>query len=79
LAPDVSLKLALHTMLGSAKLAAASDKPPAELRKQVTSKGGTTEAALRVFDEEKLAERFMKALEAASRRGAELGDELDKD
>jgi pyrroline-5-carboxylate reductase len=79
LARDVSLKLALHTMLGSAKLAAASDKSPAELRKQVTSKGGTTEAALRVFDEEKLAERFMKALEAASRRGAELGDELDRD
>ena len=79
LARDVSLKLALQTMLGSAKLAAQSDKPPAELRKQVTSKGGTTEAALRVFDEEKLAERFMKALEAASRRGAVLGDELDKD
>ena len=79
LARDVSLKLALHTMLGSAKLAAQSDKSPGELRKQVTSKGGTTEAALRVFDEEKLAERFMKALEAASRRGAVLGDELDKD
>jgi pyrroline-5-carboxylate reductase len=79
LAREVSRKLALQTVLGSAKLAAQSDKPPAELRKQVTSKGGTTEAALRVFDEEKLAERFMKALEAASRRGAELGDELDKD
>jgi pyrroline-5-carboxylate reductase len=76
---DISLKLALHTMLGSAKLAAVSDKSPGELRRQVTSKGGTTEAALRVFEDEKLAERFMKALEAASRRGAVLGDELDKD
>jgi pyrroline-5-carboxylate reductase len=79
LAREVSLKLALHTVLGAAKLAAASDKSPLELRQQVTSKGGTTEAALKVFDREKLAERFARALEAASRRGAELGDELGKD
>jgi pyrroline-5-carboxylate reductase len=73
---DTALKLALQTVLGAAKLAAQSDKSPAELRKQVTSKGGTTEAALKVFEQEKLAERMMKALEAASRRGAALGDEL---
>jgi pyrroline-5-carboxylate reductase len=79
LSREISEKLALHTVLGAAKLAAQSDKPPAELRKQVTSKGGTTEAALKVFDEEKLAARIMKALEAASRRGGELGDELGKD
>ena len=79
LSKDISLKLALHTVLGAAKLAAASDKSPSELRQQVTSKGGTTEAALKVFDQEKLAERLARALEAASRRGAELGDELAKD
>jgi pyrroline-5-carboxylate reductase len=45
----------------------------------VTSRGGTTEAALKVFDEEKLAERFMRAVEAASRRAAQLGEELGKD
>jgi pyrroline-5-carboxylate reductase len=76
---DTSRKLALQTVLGAAKLAAQSDKTPAELRKQVTSRGGTTEAALKVFEQEKLAERMMKALEAASRRGAALGDELGKD
>lgn len=79
LAPEVALKLALHTVLGSAKLAAASAQAPGELRRQVTSKGGTTEAALRVFDDERMAERFTRALEAASRRGAALGDELGKD
>lgn len=78
LAPDVARKLALHTVLGAAKLAAASDEPPAVLRKNVTSKGGTTEAALKVFDEERLAERFGRAIEAASARGAELGKELGK-
>ncbi len=76
---ESALKLAVQTVLGAAKLAAQSDESPAELRKKVTSKGGTTEAALRVFDEEKLAERFARALEAASRRSAELGDELGKD
>jgi pyrroline-5-carboxylate reductase len=76
---DVSRELALHTVLGAAKLAASSGEPPAALRKNVTSKGGTTEAALKVFDEEKLAERFARALEAASRRATELGTQLAKD
>jgi pyrroline-5-carboxylate reductase len=75
----VSKKLALHTVLGAAKLAASSGESPETLRKNVTSKGGTTEAALKVFDEEKLAERFKRALEAASRRAAQLGKELGGD
>ena len=74
-----AMKLALHTVLGAAKLAASAKDSPAELRKQVTSRGGTTEAALKVFDEEKLAERFARAVEAASRRGGELGEEFGKD
>ncbi|MGH8732227.1 MAG: pyrroline-5-carboxylate reductase family protein [Burkholderiales bacterium] len=49
------------------------------MRRQVTSKGGTTEAALKVFDEEKLAERLRRAIEAASLRATELGKELGKD
>ena len=74
-----ALRLARHCVLGSAKLAEASADSPAQLRKNVTSKGGTTEAALRVFEEEKLAERFAKALAAATKRGGELGDVLGKD
>jgi pyrroline-5-carboxylate reductase len=78
LAPDTARKLALETVLGAAKLAASSGEPPGVLRERVTSKGGTTEAALRVFAEEKLAERLARAVEAASRRGAELGKLLDE-
>jgi pyrroline-5-carboxylate reductase len=78
LARETSMKLALHTVLGAAKLAASSGEPPAALRKNVTSKGGTTEAALKIFEEEKLAERFMRAVEAASRRATELGVEQGK-
>ncbi|HXJ10037.1 MAG TPA: pyrroline-5-carboxylate reductase [Burkholderiales bacterium] len=70
---DDALKLAKQTVLGAAQLALQSNESPATLRKNVTSKGGTTEAALNVFEQEKLAERFFRAVEAASRRGAELG------
>lgn len=74
-----SMRLAKEAVLGSAKLAAQSKEPPATLRERVTSKGGTTEAALRVFAEEGLAERFRRAVAAASRRGAEMGESFGKD
>jgi pyrroline-5-carboxylate reductase len=45
----------------------------------VTSKGGTTEAALKVFDEAKLAEHFARAVAAASKRGEEMGREFGGD
>ncbi len=79
LAPEAARRLALATVLGAGKLAAQSADAPAVLRERVTSKGGTTEAALRVFAAERLAERLRRALEAASRRGAQLGEELGKD
>ena len=59
--PRCRVKLAMQTVLGAAKLAAASSESPAQLRKNVTSKGGTTEAALKVFEQEQLAERFRQA------------------
>ena len=79
LTSEVSRKLALETVLGSAKLAAQSAESPAALRERVTSKGGTTEAALKAFEEQKLAERFLRAVEAARDRGAELGALLEKE
>jgi pyrroline-5-carboxylate reductase len=79
LSAETSQKLAVEAVLGSAKLAAQSKESAATLRERVTSKGGTTEAALRVFAEEGLAERFRRAVEAASKRGAEMGEQLGKD
>jgi len=76
---EAALKLARHTVFGAAKLALESAESPETLRKQVTSAGGTTAAALKVFDEEKLAERFARAVAAASRRGGEMGEEYGKD
>jgi pyrroline-5-carboxylate reductase len=74
-----ALVLAKQMVLGSARLAAESELPPDQLRRNVTSKGGTTEAALKVFEAEKMAERLYRAVEAASRRGDEMGSELGKD
>jgi pyrroline-5-carboxylate reductase len=76
---EQALRLAKQTVLGAARLAASSDDSPETLRKNVTSKGGTTEAALNVFEQEKLAERFIRAIEAASRRGEEMGKEWSGD
>lgn len=70
--------LAIETAYGSGMMAREVSDSPAVLRQQVTSKGGTTEAALKAFEEQKLAERFLRAVEAARDRGAELGDQLAK-
>ncbi|MDA0226326.1 MAG: pyrroline-5-carboxylate reductase [Proteobacteria bacterium] len=77
LSPQTAAQLALTTVRGAAELAARSTVSPATLREQVTSKGGTTAAALAVFADEQMAERFARAVEAACQRGETLGNELD--
>lgn len=76
---EVAARLALETVVGAARLVEQSGEAPATLRARVTSRGGTTEAALQVFDEEQLAQRLHRALQGASRRGTELGEQLGKD
>jgi pyrroline-5-carboxylate reductase len=66
-------RMAGQTVLGAARLAAESDEPPGRLRAQVTSPGGTTEAALRVLMKDGRLQRLVtEALTAARDRGAEL-------
>lgn len=65
--------LAAQTALGAGKLIMEKRESPAVWRERVTSKGGTTEAALKVFSENKLAEIVRKAIDAAYNRGRELG------
>lgn len=72
-------KLAIDTTLGAARLAAASDEPPAVLRERVTSKGGTTAAALASLAADGWHDEMVKAVAAAAARGRELGDELGRD
>jgi pyrroline-5-carboxylate reductase len=65
-------KLAIQTVYGAAKLLVESGEEPESLRRKVTSPGGTTEAALKVMGERKLAEIFAEAIKAAEQRSREL-------
>jgi pyrroline-5-carboxylate reductase len=71
-------KLAVATFIGAGELARASDESPEVLRERVTSKGGTTYAAITSMDESGVKDRFIAAMHAAHRRAAELGDEFGK-
>jgi pyrroline-5-carboxylate reductase len=70
-------KLALATLSGATQLAALSPESPATLRERVTSKGGTTAAALAVFQQRDFAGIVRQAMVAARDRAAELARELD--
>ncbi|HJV61796.1 MAG TPA: pyrroline-5-carboxylate reductase [Albitalea sp.] len=71
-------QLALATFAGATSLAAASTEPPEVLRDRVTSKGGTTHAALVSLESDGVKAAFVKALKAAQRRARELGDEFGR-
>ncbi len=73
IAPDLARVLARQTVAGSGALLAASPESAADLRKAVTSPGGTTEAALRVLmDPGGVPKAFSEAIAAATRRSREL-------
>lgn len=69
--------LALQTAIGASRLALESDEGVASLRRKVTSPNGTTERAIKVFDEMALSATFEKAMRAASDRAKVLTDLLD--
>lgn len=76
LSREQAYKLALETFRGASALAHASTEPPEILRQRVTSKGGTTHAAITSMDESQVKALFGKALHAAQRRARELGVEF---
>ena len=71
--------LTLATFSGAARLAADSPEPASVLRERVTSKGGTTAAALAVMAARGVDRHIVEALSAARARSVELGDELGRD
>ena len=74
---DLAERLVHQTLFGAAKLLRESPEKAAELRQRVTSPGGTTAAAIAVFDEKGVNRAVVDALSAASRRGVELGATQD--
>jgi len=76
LAPEQARRLAVATFAGSAALAGQASEPLATLRERVTSKGGTTHAAITTLDGAGVQPAFIRALRAAAVRAKELGDEF---
>ncbi len=72
LSDEVAKKLVYETVSGAAKLALSSDVGPSELRARVTSKGGTTAAAIGVLDTWKVNAAIVEAVTAARNRSHEL-------
>ena len=69
-------QLAVATFVGSSALAEASSDAPEVLRARVTSKGGTTYAALTSMEQNQVKPLFVQAMQAARHRAQELGDEF---
>ncbi len=69
-------RLAVGTFVGASELARKSDEPPEILRQRVTSKGGTTYAAITSMEQDRLSMLFQRAMHAARQRAVELGDEF---
>ena len=76
LSPEQGRQLALATLDGATALAAQSDEPISVLRERVTSKGGTTDAALQSMARAGVAPAVVAAIRAAQQRARELGDEF---
>lgn len=71
--------LAIETFIGASRLAEQSPDSVSVLRERVTSKGGTTEAALAMFNAGKVNQAIRAGVHAAANRGRALGDEMGKD
>ena len=76
---ETATSLILQTALGAARMASESELDLQELRARVTSKGGTTAAAISSFEHDDFHHNVSKALNAAYNRSRELADELGKD
>jgi pyrroline-5-carboxylate reductase len=70
---DMAGQLVMQTMLGSVHLLQKSGRPPAELRRKVTSPGGTTAAAIARFEQGDFSNLILQAVTAAYQRAQELG------
>jgi pyrroline-5-carboxylate reductase len=79
LTAEQGTQLAIATFAGAAQLAAQSPEPVSLLRERVTSKGGTTYAALTSMEASGVKDAIIQAMKAAAVRGKELGEEFGRD
>ncbi|MBW8348038.1 pyrroline-5-carboxylate reductase [Bacillus sp. IITD106] len=70
---DTSNKLIIQTLLGAAEMLSVSGKKAEELRREVTSPGGTTEAGITVLQQAEMQKAFIECIHAAARQSKQLG------
>jgi pyrroline-5-carboxylate reductase len=78
LTPEQAQRLAIGTFTGASALAHSATEPPSVLRERVTSKGGTTYAALTSLEGADVKSQFKTAIRAAQQRAVELGEEFGR-
>ena len=78
LSEESATRLTLQTAMGAGKMAVESSHSPSKLRQNVTSPGGTTEKALEIFEASHFRDTVKAAMNAATKRAAELSEELGK-
>lgn len=77
LTPEAAKELTVQTVLGAARMVQITGEEPAELRRKVTSPGGTTQAALGVMASYQLQEAIIQGVRRSAERAGELGQQLD--
>ncbi len=79
MSPEAARQLTIQTAKGAAEMAAQTGIEPAQLRKNVTSPGGTTEQAINSFEHDQLGDVVLRAMSACKNRAAEMSEQLGKD
>ncbi|MCM3747535.1 pyrroline-5-carboxylate reductase [Paenibacillus pasadenensis] len=74
----LSRELTVQTMLGAAEMMRVTGEEPAELRRRVTSPGGTTQAAIALMEEHGVGQHFRSGMKRSAERAAEIGRDLER-
>ena len=73
---QMAKELIVQTLIGAAEMVKSSAKPPEQLRREVTSPGGTTEAGVRILEENGVQQAFISCIKAAASQSKKMGDAL---
>lgn len=74
--PEVARKLIVQTFIGAAEMVSVSQKSSKQLRKDVTSPGGTTEVGIQILEENRVQQVFVECIKAATAQSKKMGHAL---
>lgn len=73
---QIAKQLIVQTLIGAAEMVKSSAKPPEQLRREVTSPGGTTEAGVQILEANGVQQAFISCIKAAATQSKKMGDAL---